>query len=119
MKKIILTLVFSCLIGATATLAQKVNGVAVKDFTVEYIEIAEYPSTGISIRIAVDYGQKGKLWSNAESVLTDNEGKHMYFNSMIAALNFMYQNGYELVNTYTLKSGDDLIPRYVLKRKKS
>lgn len=119
MKKIIITLAFSCLIGATATFAQKVNGVAVKDFTVEYIEIAEYPSTGASIRVRVDYGQKGSLWSNAELILTDNDGKQMYFSSIIAALNFMSQNGYELVSTYTVKSGDNFAPHFVLKKKKN
>ncbi|WP_320052940.1 hypothetical protein [uncultured Acetobacteroides sp.] len=120
MKKIIITLAFSCLIGLTATFAQKVNSVAVKDFTAEYITIGEIPSFSSNVRIGVDFGQKiASSWKSKEIVLTDDEGKPMDFNTTVAALNFMYQNGYELVNTYTLKSGEELIPRFVLRKKKN
>lgn len=120
MKKIIITLAFSCLIGLTATFAQKVNGVAVKDFTAEYITIGETLTFSSSFRIGVDFGQKiTSSWKSKEIVLTDDEGKPIDFNTMTAALNFMYQNGYELVNIYSVKGGDELIPRFVLRKKKN
>jgi hypothetical protein len=118
MKKILITLAFSCLMGATATFGQKVNGVAVKDFLGDYIEIAETPSFSSNIRIIVDFGQKASVWSDKESILTDNDGKPMDFNSMVAALNFMSKNGYELVNSYSVKAGDSATQHYILKKKK-
>lgn len=120
MKKIIITLAFSCLMGVTATFAQKVNGIAVNDIIVEYITIGEIPSFGHNVKIGVDFGQKiTSNWNSKEIVITDDEGKPIDFNTTTAALNFMSQKGYELVATYTVKSGDDIIPRFVLKKKKN
>jgi hypothetical protein len=118
MRKALITLTFSCLIGITATFAQKVNGIAVKDLDADYIEIAETPSYGIYKRIAVDFGQKVGIWSFKESTLTDNEGKPIDFNSIVAALNFMSRNGYELVDSYPVKNNDSNIQHYILKKKK-
>jgi hypothetical protein len=118
MKKILITLTFSCLMGATTTFAQKVNGVAVKDFTEDYIEISQIPSYGTIVQVAVDFGQKDNIWNYNTSKLTDDSGKPMELNSMIAALNLMSKNGYELVSTYSVKDGDRIIQHYILKKKK-
>lgn len=119
MKRILITLVFSCLMGATATFAQKVNGVAVKDFTEDYVEIFEIPSYGTISQVAVDFGQKDNIWSYNTSKLTDDAGKPIEFNSIVAALNLMSRNGYELVTSYPAKEGDRTIQHFVLRKKKS
>lgn len=119
MKKILFTLVFCCLMGASTSFAQKVNGVALKDLPGDYIEMSEYPLVSTQYRIAIDYGQKPDVWSSSFLILKDNEDKDMLFNSMIDALNFMSKNGYELANTYTIKTGDVTKVYYILKKKKS
>ena len=82
--------------------AQLVNGVAIKDFNAEYLQITERPVVfrGVKITVLVDYGQPTKLDGNVEKLLRDSTGKKMEFNSLIDALNFMSENGYELAHPY-------------------
>lgn len=82
--------------------AQSVNGILIKDFNVEYVQITERELLfrGAKINLLINYGQPIKLDGNAEKLLLDSTGKKMEFNSLIDALNFMSENGYELAHPY-------------------
>jgi hypothetical protein len=51
-------------------------------------------------------------------MLKDELGKALDFNSMIDALNFMAQNGFEFVNAYTITVANQNVYHYILKKKK-
>jgi hypothetical protein len=118
MKRILIALAFCSLIGANAAFAQKVNGIALKDLTEDYVEISEIPSYGTTTQVAVDFGQKDNIWNYKTSALMDNDGKPIEFNSIVAALNLMSRNGYELVTSYPAKVGERTVQRFVLRKKK-
>ena len=91
--------------------AQTVNGVAFKNFNVEYIQISGRFSVfnGPKINMLINYGQPIKALGNAETLLLDSSGKKMEFNSMIDALNFMSDNGYELAHPYGTENNSFLM----------
>lgn len=93
--------------------AQTVNGVAIKNFNVEYIQISgRFPVfNGPEINMLINYGQPLKALGNAETLLLDSSGKKMEFNSMIDALNFMSDNGYELTHPYGTENNSFLMRR--------
>lgn len=43
-------------------------------------------------------------------------GKYFSFNSMIEALNFMNDNGWEFVNAYAFSTGSQSVYHFLLKR---
>lgn len=49
-------------------------------------------------KIDIDFGQKRSVWGNHS--LVDENGKTIKFNSMVDAMNFMSEKGWELVSTY-------------------
>lgn len=57
-------------------------------------------------RVKVDYGQE----RNYKDYLVDENGEHIYFESMLAALNYMAQFGWELVTTDTKYERNTLTP---------
>jgi uroporphyrinogen-III synthase len=71
------------------------------------------------LTIQIDFGQRTKFFSaGKETILKDEEGKALDFNSMIDALNFMSQNGFEFVNAYAITLGSQNVYHYILKKKK-
>ncbi len=103
-----------CLLAATLILcvftlkAQTVNDIPLKDIDVEYVQIvgtSKLLSTKLTIQI--DFGQHTKFFSSRnETIVRDENGKAIDFNSMIDALNFMSQNGFEFVNAYAISTGN-------------
>jgi hypothetical protein len=71
------------------------------------------------VDITVDFGQETKIFSFQDTRLKDEQGKVIKFNSVIDALNYMAQQGWEFVNAYPLSegSGGGKVLNYVLKRK--
>ena len=119
MKKIIL---LSLIVVSAFTLnAQTVNDTPVKDLDVDYVQIvgtSKFLSTKLTIQI--DFGQKTKFFSSyKETIVKDEEGKALDFNSMIDALNFMSKNGFEFVNAYAISAGDQRVYHYLLRNKKN
>jgi len=95
-----------------------VNDIPIKNIDVEYIQIvgtSKLMSNKVSIEI--DFGQENKYWSNKNTVVKDGDGKKMDFNSMIDALNFMNQNGYEFVQAYAFSVNNQNVYHYLMKKK--
>ena len=117
MKKIILGWL---LVVTTFTLkAQTVNDIPIKDIDVEYVQIvgtSKLFSTKLTIQI--DFGQRTKFFSSGkETIVKDEDGKGLDFNSMIDALNFMSKNGFEFVNAYVISVGNQDVYHYLLRKK--
>jgi hypothetical protein len=120
MKKVLSAFVLALLFHS-ASHAQTINDVPLKDIDVEYIEIVGTPVAFTSkLSIDLDFGQENKFWSNKEYQLKDAEGKKIKFNSMIDALNFMAKNGYELIMPYIVSNpSSQSVYHYLLRKKKA
>lgn len=101
--------------------AQTVNDIPIKDIDVEYVQIvgtSKLLSNKLSIEI--DFGQRTKFFSSGkETIVKDEEGKALIFNSMIDALNFMSKNGFEFVNAYTITVSNQNVYHYLLRNRKN
>lgn len=67
-----------------------------------YCEIVTYVDAGIfssKISIEVNFGQANNFWGT-DHKLVDEQGNAITFNSMIDALNYMGERGWELVEEY-------------------
>ena len=66
------------------------------------------------MKVFVDYGAEVKFLKNQK--IKDSEGNIKKFNTMIAALNFMYNNGWEFVNYNLTFMGKKATYIYLLKK---
>ena len=58
---------------------------------------------GSKCTVEVDFGEGQSVWrGGVDNTLVDDKGKPIKFNSMIDALNFMTQYGWEFVNAYAI-----------------
>lgn len=100
-----------------------VNGVNVNDLPIEYVQIlgSDIGLFKKNVVVTVDYGQKMKF---AEpQTITGDDGKHKSFESVIGALNFMSENGWEFVTAYAVTVGSGTanqsnVYHYLLRKKK-
>jgi len=69
---------------------------------------------GTKLNISIDFGQERK-WA-ADLRLKDEEGKPIKFNSMIDALNFMGNLGWEFVQAYAITMGNTNVYHFLLKK---
>ncbi|WP_460923106.1 hypothetical protein [Pontibacter brevis] len=117
MKKLLLTLSLTCFLGLSASFAQTVNDVPIKDVDVEYIQIVGTSKIlSNKVTIEIDFGQENKFWSAKDTQVKDENGKLVVFNSMIDALNFMSKNGYEFVDAYAITVGNQNVYHYMMKK---
>ena len=119
MKKGLIITIIS-LLGFVSGHSQTVNDIPIKDIDVEYVQIvgtSKLFSNKLSIEI--DFGQENKLFSSDKDTrVKDVNGKNLIFNSMIDALNFMTQNGYEFVQAYAFSVSNQNVYHYLLRKKK-
>ena len=117
-KTLLLITLFSCVISLKA---QTVNDIQIKDIDVEYVQIvgtSRLFSTKLTIQI--DFGQRTKFFSSGkETIVKDEEGKSLDFNSMMDALNFMSKNGFEFVNAYAITMDNQNVYHYLLRNLKN
>lgn len=118
MKKLVLAALV--LTSSLTMKAQTVNDIPLKDIDVEYVQIvgtSKLLSTKLTIEI--DFGQRTKFFSTGkETIVKDELGKAVDFNSMIDALNFMSLNGYEFVNAYAITIENRNVYHYLLRNKR-
>lgn len=118
MLKLAATLIFS-LSSFFTLLGQSVNNIPIKDLEVEYIEITgNYKLFKGKVTIDIDFGQRDKGLNTKDRKVLDENGKNIFFNSMVDALNFMSKNGYEFVQAYTVASENTSTIYYLMKKSK-
>lgn len=67
-----------------------------------------------NVVVSIDYGQKRKLMT--DTGIRNAEGKLIEFESMIDAMNYLAQYGWEFVNAYVVSAGNQHVYHYMLKR---
>lgn len=97
MKKSYLVFVFLLLFSLNKIRAQVVvEGVNINN--IENVQLCQVVARGKlfsnKVTITIDYGQEIKWASEKGSQVLDKEGKKKKFNSVIAALNYMENNGW-------------------------
>ena len=116
MKKLIfIPVVMFCITLA----AQTINNIPVKEIDVEYIEIigtSKFMSNKVTVEIS--FGQRNKFFNMKDAMIIDSEGKPIVFNSMVDALNFMSENGYEFVTAYAFGDVNVASYRYIMRKRK-
>ncbi len=99
---------------------QTINGKPLKDLDVQYLQILGTSKLMSSkLTITIDIGQKTKYFSsNLDStLLKDENGDGVIFNSMIDALNFMSSHGYEFVTSNIITVGGQNVYHYLIKKR--
>ena len=69
------------------------------------------------ITISLDFGQARNIWKD-NRVKDEVTGKAQSFNSMVDALNYMGEQGWELAQAYVVNSGEQNVYHWLLKKKK-
>lgn len=124
MKKVIFLIYL--FIGFISINAQTVDGIPLKDFDVEYMQIIErkQPTLSDQIIVLLDFGQEIGTYYNSKknTQVKDENGNPIYFNSIIPALNFMIKHGYDYVDSHTATwptpMGGGMFTSYILRKKR-
>ncbi len=106
--------------GLTSSFAQTINGKSIEEIEVEYIQIVGTSKLfSKKVTIQIDFGQSVKFLSTGkETQIKDVNGKLQKFNSMIDALNFSDNYGYEFVQAYAFAVGNQNVYHYLMKKRK-
>jgi len=90
-----------------------VDSVDINKLDIQYIEL--YAASGIGSSVRINYGQADNKIMIYFDPLIDPQTEKPFRNT-IAALNFLYRNGWELVLP-SFRSGDEEQPTYMLQRR--
>lgn len=118
MKKLMLLAVLSVVLATQLTKAQTVKGKKISEITAEYVEVTTYqPPLSNKIGIRLEYGQKVLDWFD-DTVVKDDTGKTIDFESALNFISLMKRYGYELFQVHVTVI-DDIRPLkyYILKRR--
>ncbi|WP_146106071.1 hypothetical protein [Apibacter adventoris] len=98
--------------------AQSINDIPIKNINTQYIQIVGTSKAfSDKVNVEIDFGQIFKnLTHKNTSVIKNSKGEEITFDSMIDALNFMYENGFEFIDSF-ITVGSQNIYHYILKRK--
>lgn len=114
MKKLLFLI--PVLIYSTSFAQILVDGRDIAKMDIKYIEIvAKAKAMSMKVKIVVDYGQEPGLFSNQK--IEDMTGKPLVFNSVIAALNYLYARGWKCVNNYAITTNSQNYFHYLLERR--
>ncbi|MCD8079500.1 MAG: hypothetical protein LUF04_03535 [Bacteroides sp.] len=67
------------------------------------------------VTVQADFGQKTSFWSGVSAV-KDADGKVVKFNSMVDAMNYFGQQGWEFVQAYVVTTSNQNVYRWLLKK---
>jgi opacity protein-like surface antigen len=70
--------------------------------------------TGTKVTVSIDFGQATKMWS--DNRLVGEDGKPVKFNSMVDAMNFMGNQGWEFTQAYVAVLGGQCVYHWLLKK---
>ena len=101
------------LLAAHMSFAQAVSDTsAVKSWV--YCEIVGSTKLfSTKVDVSVDYGQARKFFSDQR--IRDEEGKIKTFNSMVDAMNYLGEQGWEFVQAYVVTIGNQNVYHWLLK----
>jgi len=103
------------------TLSYLINGADLSRIDVPYVEatLCIKPFT-TRYYIDIDYGQETKFFNFRDRRLTDKHGNYIEFNSRIAAIHFLVNQGYDIFDHQYLFDGDGDLSgqRLLLKKQK-
>jgi len=111
MKKLLLFALFAGL-SQFAFSQVMVNDVDINELDIQYIEVQH--GEGIPGLVRINYGQEPTTVFNIFDPLVNTEGKP--FRNHVAALNFLYNQGWELILTGDLR-GNDEAPAFIMQRR--
>ncbi len=117
---IILGLVTSFLLVNQAQSQVIVDGVNINEKQeVKVVQLVAYGNLfSRKVTITIDYGQHIKWGTNRGSIVTDKRGDIRAFNSNIDAINYLENNGWELIDVNsTGNSNSTPITSYFFRRK--
>ncbi len=104
------------LIATSASAQILVDGKDIAKMDLKYIEIvAKAKAMSLKVKIIVDYGQEPGMFSNQK--IEDLSGRPLVFNSVIAALNYLYAHGWKCVNNYAITSNSQNYFHYLLEKR--
>ncbi len=109
MKKMILVpvILFSCLTSFSQADTSKIE---------QYCAVVATPRLLSSrVTIDIDYGEGRSIWK--DNRLKTEEGRVKKFNSVIDALNYMGNNGWQLVNAFPISTGSNTFVYHYVFRK--
>lgn len=70
------------------------------------------------IIVTVDFGEERSFFQGNPAIRDEATGKIKSFNSMVDALNFMSQKGWEFIQAYTVTMGSSDVYHWLLRKKK-
>ena len=108
-------LILFCL-SSVRGLSQSVNGVPISQIDADYIEIVGIKRLlSPEVTISLEFGQQSNAWNKkSTTVVLDKYGQTVYFNSMIDALNFFSNYGYEFLAAYAVTHGNQNVYHYLM-----
>ncbi len=117
-KKLILILLlgFTSLIPVTAQI--RVGSTNIDSLDIHYIELVGFNRTGYQASVWLDFGQNYDLTKVGEFLKPVNDHERVRFKSVVDALNYLYKNGWEFIQSYA--AGDyqrGEYQHYVLQRR--
>jgi hypothetical protein len=111
-----LLIISSLLITSNLVLAQDIDAANTKPYV--YCQIV---SSSLlfknKLNVNIDYGQE-RNFLGIDLIKTDGNKKAIKFNSMIDALNYMSEQGWEFVQAYVIVEGTDSTTYWILKKRK-
>lgn len=66
------------------------------------------------VKVNVDFGQNVSFWKQGDMRIVDENGKDVVFNSMVDAMDFMGQRGWEFVQAYVVTEGNQNVYHWLL-----
>ncbi|WP_461789293.1 hypothetical protein [Pedobacter sp.] len=117
MKTILFTIAIIAFFACPRVSAQTINGVKLSELKEPFLELRAFKQEfGSKVLVQLEYGQK-VVNDRQASLVKDENGKNMEFNSALDFINKMTEFGYELLTAYAVTYRDDTILKfYVLKR---
>lgn len=67
------------------------------------------------VNVQADFGQKTSIWKGVDYVKGDDE-KPIKFNSMVDAMNYFGQQGWEFVQAYVVSTNNQNVYHWLLKK---
>jgi hypothetical protein len=109
-KLIVLTFL---VVNSAILLAQ--NTSIIPDYT--YCQLLGYRKfLSTKVNVSIDYGQESTFFQD-NRIRDEETGKVKNFNSMVDALNYMGEKGWEFVQAFVVTEGNQNVYHWLLKRK--